>query len=918
MKIATRIFLLSLFAFSINGLFAQLSFTNQSALLGPSAGGTNDCAVDMNGDYLDDIVSVYTNQLVIDYQQEDGSFIEEVYPANFSSMPSWSICAGDIDNNGYNDLCFGDGSSCSFVYSNGNGSEYSEVTGSNSIFSQRNTFADIDNDGHLDAFVCHDVDQSLPFRNDGNGNLVLDHTLISTLDMPGNYAAIWTDYDNDGDIDLYMTKCKLGSVSGDPHRTNRLYRNNGDGSFDEVADEAGIDDNAQSWATVFEDFDNDGDFDAFIVNHDFKNRFYLNNGDGTFTDIIDDTGIDAFDLGAWENASGDFDNDGFVDIFSELNNSFYMNNGDLTFTPLNLPFDDGGIGDFNNDGFLDVINGTSLWINDGNDNNWLKVSLLGIVSNKNAIGARVEIHGDWGIQIREVRSGQTFSPMSTLNIHFGIGQSTEIDQIVVKWPSGIITTIPTPEINQSITIPESENGCILNTDDLVVTGETEICPGDISGILAPAGYNYLWSNGANSQSIFVDEPGNYSVILTDTAGCVGISNQVQIIFIEDNPPTVFVDGEEKFCEGNSTTLVATGGESPIWSNGMTGEIIDVFESGTYFATTDAICSEDQLESNEVTIEVLLAEEPVVEDDIVISGNSIMLEATGAGIMNWYDEEIGGMLLWTGNTFETPALTESTTYYVESENLYGGEEQPGGKPDDFGGGGLPSTGAYSFFNVYEPFTILTVTVYVPGNGVAGDRTIQLVNSDNEVLDEMIVSLELGESSIELGFEVPVGDGFSLRCPENNLFRNSSGVNYPYSIGDVGEITTSFYGNQYYYYFYNWTIQKESITCVSDRVPAQVVVTGTNEKTAFSSFDIFPNPTDGTVFIELETEKSVNALIQVFDALGRQVMVQDFDILNGQNNSKLDLSEFSNGVYQIQLIDKAAVGTSLATRRIVLNK
>ncbi|MEZ4934143.1 MAG: VCBS repeat-containing protein [Saprospiraceae bacterium] len=166
-----------------------------------------------------------------------------------------------------------------------------------------------------------DIGQSHAVPELGNGFIQLDQTLIDTYNRPGNYAAIWTDYDNDGDIDLYITKCKGGALPGDIDRTNLLYQNNGDGTFGEVAEQTGLADNAQSWSTVFEDFDNDGDFDAFIVNHDFKN-LYRNNGDGTFTDVIEQSGIDPDDLGAWENASGDFNNDGFMDIFSELEMNF--------------------------------------------------------------------------------------------------------------------------------------------------------------------------------------------------------------------------------------------------------------------------------------------------------------------------------------------------------------------------------------------------------------------------------------------------------------------------------------------------------------------------------------------------------------------------------------------------------------------
>jgi hypothetical protein len=242
-----------------------------------------------------------------------------------------------------------------------------------------------------------------------------------------------------------------------------MYTNNGDGTFTENGQDIGMRDNAQSWSTVFEDFDNDGDFDAFIVNHDFQNRLMLNDGSGNFTDIIGSSGIDANDLGAWENQAADFNNDGFVDIFSELGKELYINNGDLTFTGTDLPFDEGGIGDFNGDGFLDVVNNGDLWLNDADSGfNWVKIGLEGVQSNLNGIGARIEIYGDWGMQIREVRSGQGFSHMNSLVAHFGIGAATEIDEMIIKWPSGIVDTFTGPAINTQHIIVEGET---LGLDD---------------------------------------------------------------------------------------------------------------------------------------------------------------------------------------------------------------------------------------------------------------------------------------------------------------------------------------------------------------------------------------------------------------------------------------------------------------------
>ncbi|MBT8302983.1 MAG: VCBS repeat-containing protein [Bacteroidia bacterium] len=479
---------ITLFIFSLitlSSINAQVSFSAGTSL--SSFSGGQSCIVDMNNDQLDDIVRVSSSQINILFQTASGFTEQSFTPSpQQQNSPSWSIAAGDINADGFNDLLLGGGSSVSFIYNNDAASFSADNSQTDYIFSQRSTFADINNDGHLDAFVCHDVDQSHPYKNNGSGVLDEDQSLIVTADLAGNYAAVWVDYDNDRDIDLYITKCRQGSSHGDIERVNLMYRNNGDGTFTEVAGSLGIADGEQSWITVFDDLDNDGDMDAFVLNHysgseaDNSNRYYRNNlmetGTADFTDIIGLTGIAANDLGAWEANVGDFDNDGDLDILSELGKELYLNNGNNSFTGQDLSLDEGAIGDVDDDGDLDVVYYNTLYTNNtSNSNDWIKINTIGIQSNRNGIGARIEATGSFGKQIREVRSGHGFGHMSSLSTHFGFGATevgrASVDAITIYWPSGTVDIIPNPTLNTTLTVTEGEYSLSVEealTDDLII------------------------------------------------------------------------------------------------------------------------------------------------------------------------------------------------------------------------------------------------------------------------------------------------------------------------------------------------------------------------------------------------------------------------------------------------------------------
>lgn len=496
-----------------------ISFTNQ----GVSISGSAYAAVDMNNDGHDDIVSVTQTNIRIHYQQADGTFNMVDYPTTSADYtPSWSLAAGDIDANGYLDLLYGGGQGVTFMYANADGTGFTEVSGSQYVFSQRSNFIDINNDGHLDAFVCHDVQPNVYYINNGTGNLTFFQGGLGDTPDGGNYGSIWIDYNNDHKIDLFIAKCRGGSAV--PASVDQMHRNNGDGTFTEIANPLGLAGYQQSWSSAWADFDLDGDMDVLIGASSFAQGGHLlmrNDGD-VFTNVTEGSGFDVFTGTSIEWVAHDFNNDGRVDILG-AGNTIHFNNGDWTFMPIVVPASSGPIADLNNDGFLDVLNGGTIRLNTGNGNNWLRVNLHGTLSNINGIGARVEITSSLGTQIRDIKSGDGFRYMSFIGAHFGLGQDEQIEQITVYWPSGTVDVLKGVAVNQVLDITES-----------LGTGVAAL-PADAFTISPNPATDHITITGAHSQdrltAVVLDGAGRLVKRETVTNGRIEVAGLTQGAYV---------------------------------------------------------------------------------------------------------------------------------------------------------------------------------------------------------------------------------------------------------------------------------------------------------------------------------------------------------------------------------------------------
>ena len=504
----TRVFILFLIFSNLSN--AQLAFEDVATQVGvnysygDSEYGGGVSFADFNNDGWDDITYASEDGAQIYFFENNNGIFNLVTLNGISNTyKTKQVIWIDYDNDGDKDLFVTAIEGVNEFYRNDGGMNFTNISSTigffqTDLFTYGTSFGDIDNDGDLDAFISNRTSteqnqRNYLYRNDeGTFVDITQSSGIQIEDEEGNensqlsFCTIFFDYNKDGFQDIYLANDKTDNI-------NRLYKNLGNGTFEDVSVASGSGIAVNAMTTTLGDYNNDGWFDIYITNTQSSqagngNVLLKNNGDGTFTDVAEQTGT-TFNSFAWGAVFLDADNDTLLDLYvsggfdgsigSFLSAAFYHQQNDGTFViPQNIGFENdtrksfsNAIGDINNDGKPDIIvcNDTEnnfLWENKTtNTNNWLKVKLEGVTTNRDGIGNTIEIFINGRSQYRYTLAGEGYISQNSYHEFFGLGEATEVDYVKVTW-TGTNTEdiIYDVNANQSITIKEGIG--VLTSNDI--------------------------------------------------------------------------------------------------------------------------------------------------------------------------------------------------------------------------------------------------------------------------------------------------------------------------------------------------------------------------------------------------------------------------------------------------------------------
>lgn len=477
----------------------------------------------------------------------NGTFTEigEISGTQLESENSLGVAIGDYNGDQLDDIFVTNDGLNSLLKNNGDGT-FTNVTtaaqlGDANKKSYAASFGDVDEDGDLDLYVGHWDFQTVPVLHCPDNDLYLNNgdgtfSNVSVESGANNegcaFTVPMTDYDQDGDLDLFLPNDNVAWGSLTPTLDNEMLRNeglnvNGIPVFSKVGDLIGVGQSLTGMGAAIGDIDNDGDID-FYRTQIGAGVLSVNNGDNTFSTVMDnDAGI------GWGTAFFDANNDGYIDLYRANSgsgfhgngeaNSFYLNDGGGAFRRVldgaGLLSIEAGLGlayaDYDNDGDIDVVthgrNGVvNLFRNDSGQQNWLKIKLKGNALNHRGIGARVFLVSTNGNetlnQMREIHAGSSHGSNHAPVIHFGLSTHDTINSALVLWPGGCTQKIRDSAINQEIVVNENNCSFTHTISGLIATESGEPVPGVSVQVNDNLGF---------TSTVYTDENGVYSQMVTN-------------------------------------------------------------------------------------------------------------------------------------------------------------------------------------------------------------------------------------------------------------------------------------------------------------------------------------------------------------------------------------------------------------------
>ncbi len=521
------------------------TFTDPPVVVSSGHDGPADIYLNTENDIL--AVPNFNSNTVDLVQLTVGQFTRMYDPVlTGGSGNSWGCAWIDYDNDSYLDLSLHQLDNSCQLFHNDAGTGFTEITDNDLVNfydggqGTNGTWADYDNDGDIDVFISTFQEPggayNYLFENNGGGSFSRATEGIHVNEASMSISPSWVDFDNDGLLDLSVANHNGGNFlyhqddtgfvrittggivtdygesnctswcdfndNGYPDvhyanffgtQINQCYLNSGDDSFISATGHV-VTDAHHSMGSCWGDYDNDGDFDLFVtsgidINQDI---LYENIGGGTLLEV--DDSLFNYTLRSSHGASwADYDNDGDIDLYvagqePDYHSLLYTNNGDGSFELITVnevvtDTDENmgvGWGDYDKDGDLDLYtsyygagNG-ALYRNNGNENNWLSITCIGTNSNRSAIGAKVRtlatINGEPVWQLRQISAQTSYCGQNSLKVHFGLGDATTVDSLIIEWPSGVDDTYAGEPANQFISYTETVCGD-ANGDGMVNIGD---------------------------------------------------------------------------------------------------------------------------------------------------------------------------------------------------------------------------------------------------------------------------------------------------------------------------------------------------------------------------------------------------------------------------------------------------------------